>query len=222
MARPVRNSDSAARTLIIGDVHGCAVELERLVDAVQPTQVVLVGDLFTKGPDPGGVWRQIRNNGWLAVLGNQDERLLNAIDAKGTPKRKVAMCIAALNREDSSWLAWLRERPLFLEVAGVTVVHAGLHPRGRIEDTTRDMALNMRWFPMSDPDAPRWHEQYTGDRRVVFGHDARRGLVRHRRGLQTWLVGLDSGCVYGKQLSGYIVEEDRIEQVKAAATYQSV
>jgi len=84
------------------------------------------------------------------------------------------------------------------------------------------MALNMRWFPMTDPNARRWHEQYTGKRKVVFGHDARRGLVRHRRDGASWIVGLDSGCVYGKKLSGYIVEDDRIEQVRAAAIYQPI
>ncbi len=184
--------------------------------------MVLVGDLFTKGPDPARVWRLIRDNGWRAVLGNHDDRLLVAIDKGKPPKRALASCIDALNDEDPGWLPWVRALPLFLDVAGVTVVHAGLHPSGDLTRTTRDMALSMRWFPMEDGDAPRWHEQYAGDRKVVFGHDARRGLVRHTRHGQTWLVGLDSGCVYGKKLSGYVVEEDRVEQIRAAATYQRV
>lgn len=37
----------SSRTLIIGDVHGCSRELQRLIRNVQPTEIYLVGDLFT-------------------------------------------------------------------------------------------------------------------------------------------------------------------------------
>jgi metallophosphoesterase superfamily enzyme len=38
--------------LFVGDVHGCAYELKKLLKKVQPTRVILLGDLFSKGPDP--------------------------------------------------------------------------------------------------------------------------------------------------------------------------
>jgi hypothetical protein len=210
-----------SRTLLIGDVHGCATELNRLVESVAPSDVVLVGDLFTKGPDPAGVWQAIRSWGAGAVLGNQDVRLLDAVN-NPAPNAELRACIAGLDGADRSWRSWLEQRPLFLEVAGFTVVHAGIHPSGDLEKTTREMALNMRGYPMSEPGADRWHEQYVGERRVVFGHDARRGLVRHRRDRQTWVLGLDTGCVYGGLLTGYIVEEDRLVQVQAETTYRPV
>jgi hypothetical protein len=109
---------------------------------------------------------------------------------------------------------------LFVEAAGWTVVHAGLHPSGSLELTDRHMAMYMRRWPLEDPACPKWHEQYTGDRRVVFGHDARGGLVRVERKGAPWLIGLDTGCVYGGRLSGYVVEEDRIVQVKARKAYK--
>jgi bis(5'-nucleosyl)-tetraphosphatase (symmetrical) len=49
---------------------------------------------------------------------------------------------------------------------------------------------------------------------VVFGHWARGGLVLRER-----VRGLDTGCVWGKQLTGWIAEEDRIVQVPARACY---
>lgn len=210
-----------SRTLLIGDVHGCAAELQTLVASVEPSHVVLVGDLFTKGPDPAGVWQAIRAWKAEAVLGNQDVRLLNA-GKDASPRPALKACIASLDRWDTAWRSWLEQRPLFLDIAGFTVVHAGIHPSGDLAKTTRDMALNMRSYPMSEPNAARWHEQYTGDRRVVFGHDARRGLVRHLRGRQTWVLGLDTGCVYGGSLTGYVVEEDRLVQVPAARAYRPV
>ena len=63
-------------TLVVGDVHGCADELRTLVNMVRPTAVALVGDLFTKGPDPVGVWRQVVLGGFSAAFGNHEARLV--------------------------------------------------------------------------------------------------------------------------------------------------
>jgi hypothetical protein len=43
---------------------------------------------------------------------------------------------------------------------------------------------------------------------VFYGHDAVRGLQVHPGS-----VGLDSGCVYGNPLSGFLLEEERVFQV---------
>ena len=50
-----------------------------------------------------------------------------------------------------------------------------------------------------------WDDFYRGSKRVVFGHWARRGLV-----VRPQCVGLDTGCVYGGQLSAWIAEDDRV------------
>jgi hypothetical protein len=209
-------------TLIVGDVHGCADELETLTRAAQAARVVLVGDLYTKGPDPVGVYRQICAGGFQAVLGNHDQRLLDVCEGGRAHDEHAQGVVAALDRACDGWRAHLAQLPLTIDVAGWTVVHAGLHPSGQIEQTTRAMALSMRQWPPGQRDAPRWHTVYAGERRVVFGHDAIGGLVRVERDGGPWVVGLDSGCVYGGQLSGYLVEQDRLLQVPAARVYQPV
>ena len=67
----------ARRTLFVGDVHGCSRELKKLLKKTRPTRVILVGDLFTKGPDPAGVWKLIRKHDAEAVLGNHDIAVLD-------------------------------------------------------------------------------------------------------------------------------------------------
>lgn len=206
-------------TLVVGDVHGCAEELAQLVREVQPERVVLVGDLFTKGPDPAGVWSQIRDGAFEATLGNHDERLLAVLDAR-REDAAAAEVVARLDASDPSWAPWLRALPLFVDAAGFTVVHAGLHPSGDLEATTREMALYLRRWPDDrDPRNPFWYQVYQGTRRVLFGHDAVRGLVRVERQGRPHIVGLDTGCVYGGLLTGYVPEEDRIVQVRARAVW---
>ena len=50
---------------------------------------------------------------------------------------------------------------------------------------------------------------------VIYGHDARRGLVDRR----PHTLGLDTGCVYGGCLTGFVIESGEILQVNAARSY---
>ena len=206
-------------TLVVGDVHGCVDELRRLVAEVSPERIVCVGDLFTKGPDPVGVYRFLRERGITATLGNHDARMLDVVDGR-REESEAKTAVDALEAAEPGWAAWTRALPLFLDVAGWTVVHAGLHPSGELARTTRKMAITLRRWPDELKTDPFWYQVYTGARRVVFGHDARRGLVRIEREGQPWCVGLDTGCCYGGKLSGYVVEEDRVVQVAAARAYR--
>ena len=52
---------------------------------------------------------------------------------------------------------------------------------------------------------------------MVFGHWAKRGLVDLPK-----FKGLDTGCVYGRLLTGWCPEENRFYQVKARRAYASV
>ena len=148
-----------ARTLFIGDVHACSEELASLVQLVQPTQVYLVGDLFTKGPDPLGVWELIQAFEMKSVLGNHDVAARNSPELLGLP------------RAAHSWLFGL---PLRIDGDGWTLVHAGIHPHGGL--TTQRMATMMRHWT----DGRFWFEHYSGQSMVIYGHDARRGLQDHR------------------------------------------
>jgi len=210
------------RTLIIGDVHGCSRELKRLIQNVKPTEIILVGDLFTKGPDPAGVWNLIQEHQMKAVMGNHDAWLLKILRGEVRPKPKHRKIVDIMERQAPGWIEWLNKLPLFMDVQNFIVVHAGLHPSGELEQTTEEMALLMRHWPLGKLSAPRWHELYQGEKGVIFGHDARGGLIYTRRNNQPYLIGLDTGCVYGKKLTGYVIETDELFQVSAAQVYQPV
>jgi hypothetical protein len=194
------------RTLYVGDVHGCSAELAWLLKMAQADRVVLVGDLFTKGPDARGVWKLIRRYEAEAVLGNHDALVLRRWRTVGK-----ALDLPRAARD------WLESRPLWIEEPGRIVVHAGIHPQLGLAGTTREMALHMRRFPGRSDADPFWYATWKGPRQVVFGHDAMRGLVRGEH-----YLGLDTGCVYGGKLTGWLAEEDEILQVPAKAVYRRV
>ncbi|WIG93793.1 metallophosphoesterase [Myxococcus sp. SDU36] len=217
------------RTLFIGDVHGCAEELDALLAqcAWQPgDRVVLVGDLVAKGPDSAGVVRRAREQGFLAVRGNHDAHVLRWHAGRGPRGKKLKpehqQVLDTLTPED--W-AWLEAQPLYrlFPELNVVAVHGGLVPGVPLEAQKEDELLNLRSILADgtpskrvDAGAP-WASLWQGPELVIFGHDAMRGVQRH-----PYAVGLDSGCVYGGKLSAYVLPEGRLVSVLAKRAYVDV
>jgi hypothetical protein len=214
-----------ARTLIVGDVHGCLDELKALLAKVGfergRDRLVSVGDLLGKGPSGAEVVRYFRKRGHLAVRGNHDERVIawhRGDDAR--PLSKVHSRDAArLSARD--W-AWLEARPLVLPLdeLGVLVVHGGLVPGTPLEQQVPRTVLNLRSFRADGSPSNRiddgepWAKAWPGPELVVFGHDAVRGLQRW-----PFAIGLDTGCVYGGALTGLLLPEHRFVSVRARRPY---
>lgn len=213
-----------ARTILIGDVHGCREELERLLRSVEAgagDEVILVGDLVAKGPDSQGVIQLARERGFRAVLGNHDAHVLRirAGTLEKPPKPGHVKVAQSLGAADWAWLeslpAWLR-----LEAHGMIVVHGGLVPGVPLEQQERDWLLNLRSITpegapskRADAGAP-WAAGWTGPEHVVFGHDALRGLQQHPHA-----TGLDTACVYGRSLTALVLPERRLVSVHAKKQY---
>jgi hypothetical protein len=194
-------------TLVVGDVHGCGAELAALLRLAGDCDLVLVGDIFTKGPQPAQVWSIIEATGARATLGNHDLWMLEHRATCG----EMGLPDAAFD--------YLAALPTTLALPGALVVHAGLHPELREAGTPRSMALHLRRWPDDrDRAAPFWWERLAPGPLVIYGHDAARGLQDHR----PRSLGLDSGCVYGGRLSGYLLEADQLLSVPAGGAYRPI
>ena len=75
----------------IGDIHGCAAQLDALLDAIEHAgggaeALVLLGDYADRGPDSAGVFRRIRalsegeGRAVTCLMGNHDRMLLDFLD----------------------------------------------------------------------------------------------------------------------------------------------
>jgi bis(5'-nucleosyl)-tetraphosphatase (symmetrical) len=239
---------------LVGDIQGCARELERLLSEVRfdPSRDELwaLGDLINRGPDSLGALQLWRDVGGKAVLGNHDVYALLARSGRVKRKRDTLDALFASPSLDAL-LDRLRAQPLLAYLPAdppaqpVWVVHAGLHPRWR---DLHSLAAQLNGAPRSDdflqsdevgfatrvrcctsegersshsgppsecqPPYYPWDRFYLGQVRVVHGHWALRGHYRAGRAM-----GLDSGCVYGGQLTAWCQEEDRIVQIPAARRY---
>jgi hypothetical protein len=218
------------RTIIVGDVHGCADELQLLLRRcghVRGDRVVLAGDLVAKGPDSQGVVQFARESGALAVLGNHDAfALAHRHEADKPSHQGRRSYIATLHAEDWEYLQAL---PLYLRLgptkpgeSDYLVVHAGFAPGVPLDKQKREHMLILRSIADTGEPTSRlllhypWAAHWPGPEKVVFGHDAVRGLQRWPQAL-----GIDTGCVYGRLLTALILPEGELVQLAALRRYAS-
>lgn len=236
------------RRIFIGDIQGCRVELEQLLEKLRfdPSSDVLhpVGDMVNRGPDSVGVLRLLKSLDAGGVLGNHEVHLLRTAAGmrRPAPSEHMECVLDAPDRQEL--LEWLAARPWCLEWDDLICIHAGVHPAWEhpaqllagippTEPTDdADFAVLVRHCDSSgqrapkdepDPGAPfvpwwqLWEARTNEIRKVVFGHWARQGLLMRDK-----VVGLDSGCVYGGELSAWIPEEGRLVQVPAQKAWSPV
>jgi bis(5'-nucleosyl)-tetraphosphatase (symmetrical) len=233
------------RRIFIGDIQGCRDELERLLDKLRfdPARDRLypTGDLVNRGPDSLGVLRLLRKLDARSVLGNHDVHLLRRAAGLRRPGRRDTLDEVLKARDRKKLLSWLRKQPFVRAYEDVLLTHAGLNPvwadperqlRGHdplVFSEEVDFATRVRYCsadgrrPVKDDPPPGppfrpWYEHWEKreTRTLVFGHWARRGLIRRAR-----VRGLDTGCVWGGRLTAWVAEDDRIVSVPAARTYCS-
>lgn len=220
------------RTLVVGDIHGCPDELDDLLRHMgfdpKGDRLVLVGDLVAKGPDSLGVVDRARELGALAVRGNHEQHVLRFESARreGRPLPKIAdthrEVLAAL---DATRLDYLFSLPFHLHFPELNarVVHAGFDPGRPIDSQEPDVMVNVRSIrddgvpSKKFEDGRAWAALWPGPETVVFGHDALRKLQLH-----THAIGLDTGCVYGGDLTAVDLGTKRRFAVRARKAYSPV
>lgn len=233
------------RRIFIGDIQGCCDELELLLEAIgydgQRDSVHPVGDLVNRGPQSLAALRLLKRIDARGVLGNHDVHLLRTAHGTRTLGKRDTLdeVLAAPDRDEL--LAWLASWPFARAWNDLLLVHAALHPAWKdpvatlagidplVPDERTDFATRTRycdaqgnrtdsdWPPPPSPFS-EWWRHWPADpsdtRTVVFGHWARQGLL-----VRDGFRGLDTGCVWGKELTAWIAEEDRLVSVPAAREY---
>ena len=145
--------------VFIGDVQGCATELEDLLEELRydPARHALYfcGDLVNRGPRSLDALRLAHEHAAGTVLGNHDLHLIaRAAGVRGAKNLDTIEEILAAP-DAPELIEWLRERPAIIEWADVVLVHAGLDPRWTdLDAVSRRVAAEVDWTsdPMATPD----------------------------------------------------------------------
>lgn len=212
-----------ARTVIVGDLHGCYDELRDLLERVAfatDDRLVAVGDLIVKGERNREVLDLfIAESRFSAVLGNHDRAVLRALEGERVGlKPAQARCRDELNPARELYRSYLASLPLMLDLGEHLVVHAGVRPGVPLREQSADDLTELRTLgpDRTSREGRAWYEAYDGEKIVLFGHWP---ASPPRRGPRA--IGLDTGCVYGYTLTAYVVEEDRFYSVPARRVYDA-
>lgn len=203
-----------ARTIIVGDVHGCRKELERLLKRIglrDEDRLVFVGDLVGRGPDTTGVLKLVRKLRAVVVRGNHEQKLLGYRTARLRGEHRKYHVSRTL-RETAQRISpevwsWLDSLPLWFDIPehDLRIVHAGVVPGMPAEATDPNVLMTVRGLthegvPTSERSSRPWGEVYSGPPHVVFGHNAWIAPQIH-----PWATGIDTGCVYGGALTAMVL-----------------
>ncbi|OXM68055.1 polynucleotide kinase-phosphatase [Amycolatopsis vastitatis] len=220
---------------VIGDVHGCAAELEELlaelgyVDGVHPAgrTAVFVGDLVDRGPDTPGVLRRVMAmtaaGNALVVCGNHEQKLVRALHGrKVNVAHGLAESLEQLGAESEEFRRKAHEfcdgliAHYVLDGGNLVVAHAGLPERyhGRASGRVRSMALYGDTTGETDeyglPVRLPWARDYRGSAMVLYGHTPTLE--------PEWVnntMCLDTGAVFGGKLTALRYPEREVVSVKA-------
>tara|TARA_B100000035_G_scaffold268750_1_gene242315 strand:- start:150 stop:803 length:654 start_codon:yes stop_codon:yes gene_type:complete len=214
------------RTIAIGDVHGCAREFEKLLKIIKPQsgdRIIQIGDLINKGPDSANCIAIAKANQIETLMGNHEWRLLRAKKEKGLQELNSYNRSTAEELSKSDW-KFLKNLPKFIydHRLNTIFVHGGFIPnipwhKQCIETVTSVQVITKSGLPekrSSAPNAKLWSHYWKRKERVIYGHTPRRRVYKRKNTLC-----LDTGCVYGGQLTAYSIEEKRLISVRAKESY---
>jgi protein phosphatase len=233
---------------IIGDVHGCFDELEQLLGKLgytftgperawsnpQGRKLIFLGDLVDRGPKIPEVVRLVMDSvkaGFaFCVPGNHDIKFMRAIWGKDVQiTHGLADSLEQFKVYEEQYRGFSRLAAEFidslvshyvLDDGRLVVAHAGMKEemQGRGSGKVREFALYGETTGETDefglPVRYNWAAEYAGKARVVYGHTP----VPEPQ----WLnhtINIDTGCVFGGQLTALRYPELELVSVPAAKTY---
>jgi len=153
------------------------------------------------------------------VIGNHDlalRRRWNGEDIELKTAQKETH--KELKSEKDAYCTYFNKLPFIIDLDTHLVVHAGLRPNVELySQTTGDLTrLRTLGADRESEEGTPWYHVYYGEKTVLFGHWP---APEPRRGKNA--IGLDTGCVYGYNLTAYIIETDEFVSVKAAQSYDA-
>lgn len=215
-----------SRSFVVGDVHGCVEELDRLLDYLRPSPadtIVFLGDYIDRGPDAKAVVERLlrlqrSGPGCVFLKGNHEDMFLSFMGLQGhhgdsflynggkatLRSYGIEGCAphGIAERLPPEHLAFFQGLRLQHAVGEFLCVHAGLNPARGFDDQTSEDRLWIRGAFIENP--------HPFPVTVVFGHTPCRDVLVKL----PYMIGLDTGLVYGNRLSCLELSEKVLLQIR--------
>lgn len=242
-------------TVLVGDIHGCLEEFDELLKLIEYDQfnkdqmrLILLGDLFDRGPDPLGCIRRARELNLECILGNHEEKQIrwnknqNRFIQTGEPNLMKRMsevdCKVNESLNEDDW-KWIKGLPLKLDLGlNWWAVHAGMEPCYSLHNQRPSQIMRVRYVDQNgkakplnlDKSQPEgtvyWDELWKGPESIIYGHcvhDLREPRIKISGDVNC--IGIDTGCCFGGRLTAFILKnvdnkfETSFVQVQAKKKY---
>lgn len=218
----------SARTIAIGDIHGCAVALSALLDRLRPTPqdtIVLLGDYVDRGPDSRAVLQRLvelaQQCTLVPLLGNHEEMLLaSRSDTEALQGWLRCGGVATLDSYGhgthpralpADHLAFLESCRPYHETDHHLFSHANFDPNVPLGEQT---PLMLRWCSLRESTPARRH---ISGKTVILGHTPQEnGDVLDR----DFFVCIDTFCCGGGWLTAMDVEDKTFWQANDAGQFR--
>lgn len=192
------------KTFVIGDIHGCFDTLTELLRVsgirLGKDRLILLGDYIDRGSQEHEVLallmdleQRYSKEMFIPLRGNHEQMALSSANQYG----------AETSRFDEAELDFMRRLKASYEDAHWFYVHGGIDPEKRLAEQIDEEMLWIR----------KECYLYPGklEKNLVFGHTPTR-LIHGLDEPVIWpdRVALDTGCVFGGQLSCLIIENGAV------------
>jgi serine/threonine protein phosphatase 1 len=211
----------SARTIAIGDIHGCLAALEAILQAIEPQPadtLITLGDYVDRGPDSRGVIDRLIHLGSVCqlvpLLGNHDESFLEAIQGLeihfwiamgGAATLASYRELTGKGHIPDGHITFLRSCPTFFETETHIFIHASYDPELPMNEQFRETLL---WASLRNA-IPGPH---SSGKTVLTGHTAQKtGEILdlgHLKCIDTWCYG-EGWLTALDVVSGQIWQADR-------------
>ncbi len=210
---------SMKKTFVIGDVHGCLEELDRLLTQIQPNlkqdRLVMLGDYIDRGPHSCQVvsklmqlQQQFGKEHVVLLRGNHEQMAIDYYENGNScflyNGGQATLRSFVNNGEDlAHHIDFFQGLPLYFEDDHFIYVHGGIKHGCAMEEQIESDLLWIReeFFLTSQRE----------EKTVIFGHTPTNTITgRYDPFFGHGRIGIDTACVYGGYLTALELERGQV------------
>jgi len=180
------------RKIIIGDIHGCFDEFEKLlikIGVTEEDEIISVGDIVDRGPKSVALYDYFRNKkNAKVIIGNHERKHINGVLSYAQEIVKIQF-----GKRYDEFVNWLKEQR--------KEVLSG--------STSGSRYLEKKY------EENNWLSHYAGEKPIIYGHH----VVGEKPKIENNTYGLDTGACHGGHLTALELPSFTIHQIKVADDY---